>query len=309
MTHQDILAMLWDLGHFRNPGMPTYVQSRDEALSMTLKDHDARVAIQSYQELMADNLDALTMKYHNRAAIVDGDLGPATVELFTLPRCGAPDYPEVGLLAEATGVGGWPYDCHPDYPGVHTLVVDVRLSGAPSSIREVWPQVWEMVRLAYADIGLVLIEAKEGERYQTRLTFERLRGSTIGLAIVPQRPPACSDTIWLKLDPGYTPGNLANQIMILLAHELGHNNRLGHTRGGIMNPGILTFTFTRTAWRGDPSFAKLARQYGGEPVDLGGPNPPPGPDDPRLVFRGSFSAEVDGVPLDREYILTPKPRV
>jgi hypothetical protein len=90
--------------------------------------------------------------------------------------------------------------------------------------------------------------------------------STIGLAIVPGAPQACGDRVWARFAERYQPSDIVNQWARLVAHELGHNMRLQHTTGGIMNPSILSGPFTTNAWRNDPSYGILARYFGGVPI-------------------------------------------
>jgi hypothetical protein len=56
-------------------------------------------------------------------------------------------------------------------------------------------------------------------------------------------------------------------------HELGHNAGLDHSRGGVMNPSIVSGL--APSWAGDPSEPILNRYYGGEPIEQ---PPVPGPE-------------------------------
>lgn len=199
-------------------------------------------------------------------------------ELFDIPRCGCPDvatedYPYVTkdeLSTLATGSGAWPAGCHPDWPNNHSMVYSVNKSRMPSFLDSVFEPAWDLCAQAYADIGLVLIRDDGNPNVNSIITFERGAG-WIGLAIVPGSGLRCNSKIWAKFDYRYRPSDLLNQWARLLAHEIGHNNRLSHTRGGIMNPSITSGVFTPTAWRNDPSFKYLKAFYGGEPVQ---PKPP-----------------------------------
>ena len=184
-------------------------------------------------------------------------------ELFAIPRCGCPDYGP-----DATGSGAWPVGCSPKWPKNHAISYQVNKSGMPSYLAPVFEDAWALMTAAYADIGLVVLREDDNPRANSLVTWQRGSG-WIGLAIVPQNP-RCGQRIWAKFDNRYgislSMPSLLYQWARLLAHEIGHNNCLGHSRGGIMNPSIIGGVFTPTAWRGDPSFPKLERFYSGEPV-------------------------------------------
>ena len=292
MNTNNVIQRLWDLGHFIKTDV-----TKDELPNVRLHDPSARIAIASYRDIMDSPETTLE-------------------ELFAIERCGCPDY---GIEA-ANGRGSWPVGCHPEYPNNHAFAVYFNKSGMPSFWQPVFDECWLLVRQAYADIGIAFFETKEQSRANTVVTWQRGAG-WIGLAIVPNGP-SCRDRIWAKFDNRYRPGDLVNQLARLLAHEFCHNMGLSHTRGGIMNPSIVTGPFRANAWRGDPSESSLVRFFGGSKVDLhdiDAPTPPdepeppaPDPEPPKgpneFWFRGSFEL-MQGDRSLGEYILTPKPRV
>jgi len=322
MTPQEIIRRLWDLGHFHNPAHPTGVKLEDLP-KLKLTDRSVSIAMASYQEFMAVDFDRFSAVHHNRPGICDGDVGPASIDLLNIERCGYPDY-EMARTEEATGSGSWPANCHPSWPGVHTFTLQVDKSGMPSFLGDkndpnsLFEQCFQRQREAYADMGIVFVREDRNNKANTLVTWQRGAG-WIGLAIVPSRF-SCGLRIWAKFDNAYRPGQMFDQWSRLLAHEFGHNMGMSHSRGGIMNPSITSGVFTPTAWRGDPSEAILKRNFGGVPVPIDGPNPPPKPDpdpkpdpkpDPtpgRVYFGGSVTAMVDGKSIG-EFILTPKPRL
>ena len=183
----------------------------------------------------------------------------------------------------------------------------------PSYLAPVFESAWELVRQAYANMGILFLREDSNGRANTLVTWQRGAG-WIGLAIVP-RSPRCGDRIWAKFDNRYRPAQLLDQWSRLLAHEFGHNMGMSHSRGGIMNPSITSGKFTPTAWRGDPSESILRRYFGGVPVPIpGSPNPPVDPkaEDPidptGLYFDGSFQLR-QGTKSLGEFILVPKPQV
>lgn len=286
--------------------MPTDVL-KDELSKLTLSSKAVQTAIRSYQELMGEDFDRLSMEIHDRPGIADGVYGPATIQLLGMKRCGCPDYgPEVEL---ATGRGSWPAGCWEEYPDHHAFAIHWDKRNMPSYLVGVIDQCIERCYAAYRNIGIAFFTSPDRNRCNTRVTFERGQG-WIGLAIVGQNQ-VCRDRIWAKFDTRYKPSRLVDQWSRLLAHEFGHNMGLRHSRGGIMNPSISQGAFTKTAWRGDPSESILTRWFGGEPVpprDKPDPDPDPKPPADKIVIRGELEIEIDGE-SGGTFVMTPKPEV
>jgi len=309
MPTNPVILRLYELGHFHNPARITGVQEKDLP-TLKLTDKVVRIAIQSYQEFFAPELDRFSAEEYGHVGVADGELGPATAKLFAMERCGYPDY-EMARTEEA-GAGSWPANCRSDYPGIHTFSVQMNKAGMPSYLANVIEPAWELVRQAYANMGILFIREDNNSKANTYVTWQRGAG-WIGLAIVPSRP-RCGDRIWAKFDNRYRPSQLLDQWARLLAHEFGHNMGMSHSRGGIMNPSITSGVFTPTAWRGDPSEPLLRRYFGGNPVPVGGepPVPPTEPTPPidagGLYFAGDFELKQGDKSLGR-FILVPKPQV
>lgn len=192
-----------------------------------------------------------------------GFMGPVsaldTQSLFKVHRCGLPD-----IVDNATGQGSWRVGCHPNYPNNHSVVYQVNKTRMPGFLKDVFEPAWDLMTQAYAEIGLMIIRDDQTKNYNSLVTFEKGRG-WIGLAIV-GRNQTCSTKMWAKFDTVYKPSDLLNQWARLLAHELGHNCGLSHTRGGIMNPSITSGVFDKTEWTTDPAYSTLKKWYGGQPV-------------------------------------------
>jgi hypothetical protein len=202
--------------------------------------------------------------------------------LFSLDRCGCPD-----IVPDAVGSGSWRAGCPSvsEWPNNHAAIYKVNKSRMPSYLNETFEESWVLMAKAYADVGLAIVRRDTGDTYNSLVTFEPGRG-WIGLAIV-GRNHTCGTRMWAKFDTRYGSSfardRLVNQWAFLLAHELGHNCGLSHTRGGIMNPSLINGTFHADQWRrSDPAFSSHKRWYGGEPVAS---NPPewsiPQPEQPR----------------------------
>lgn len=303
MRNEEIIRLLFETGHFNNPANPTGILE-DELPLLDIQDEPVQIAIQSYRQFFAVELDMFSAQLYGKLDVESGssNIGPATMALFAMGRCGEPDF-------ATTGSGSWPKGCVIQYPSDHAIIVRVSKARMPSFLSSIFESVWDRVAQSYADMGMILTRNDEATKPHIQFSFENLRGSTIGLAIVPNNP-RCSSSIWCKYDPGYKPSDLFNQWCRLLAHELGHNMGMSHSRGGIMNPSITQGPFTATAWRGDPSESLMRRYFGGNPV---GPPPvePDPPTDPvpgQFWFKGGFELMQGNTSLG-EYILTPKPKV
>jgi hypothetical protein len=208
-------------------------------------------AIYAYQDFHQEVLAGIQER---TSAIITGELDPATTALFNLPRCSCPD-----TEYELAGSGSWPKGCFGQ--SGHWFILRANLANKPSWVD--FPTHFPRVTASYKDVGLNIgfQQNPNSNTFHSQLSFQRLSGGAIGLAIVPNRP-TCNSRIWCKFSPSYRPSDVNNQWPRLFAHELGHNMGLGHTSGGIMNPYILSGAFTSTAWRNDPSERKLRTFFG-----------------------------------------------
>ena len=286
MNDTDKLLAAWQRGHFWNPSKPDLLNvDESSAAKLDINHPLARQAFQSWQEADA-NFDALVLAWHKRPPILDGEVGPATDALITLPRCPMPDHPpppgasfdfgDPGLnkavesmRENATGSGSWPA-CDPDKTGLpHSFRVRIDSANTPSRIIDYREKALEAVVAAYAEMGCAVryIHAASGD-CEIAKRFQGLAGGVIGWNEFPS-PNTCNQTIDGRLDTGYAPSDYrywAN----LECHETGHGVGLQHTRGHIMNPSILLVW--PLTWKGGPSESTMRRYFGGEPI-----TPPPGP--------------------------------
>lgn len=304
MNGKALIRWLWDLGHFRNPEMPTDV-IEDELGSLTLTSPQVKTAIRSYQSFMREDFDRLSIAEHGRIGVADGEVGPATAQLFSVDRCACPDFPEG--TEPAMGRGSWPAGCTAEYPENHTFGIYWDYGRMPSYLNEVIEECKRLCYASYRDIGIVFFDT-ELQHANTTVTWERGRG-WIGLATVGQNQ-RCGSQIWAKFDTRYRPSRLTDQWARLLAHEFGHNMGLRHSRGGVMNPSISQGAYTEDEWRGDPSESILRRWFGGEPVppkdgDEPDPPDPDNPKGPKVSVTGVITFTVD----DSEYEFVAKPKI
>lgn len=253
MNDQGIVELLSNSGHLLYP--------RGERRSLvSVGGMPVTDAIASYQDFHAQVLDPLCLKHHGRTLHTDGHPGPATQELWSMPRCGCCDYgPDVQA---ATGTGSWA-GCH-GIGDFHAAKVYIDKSDMPSFLDDAVEEVWDNTVTAYDAIGLRWLRTDDRAEANTVISWEKGRG-WIGLAIVGQGQ-SCGSTIWAKFDTGYNPVKTVRMWSGLFCHELGHNAGLDHTRGGIMNPYLLDGP---ASWEDDPSLPVLVRKYGGKPVGGG----------------------------------------
>lgn len=274
MTHQTdeekvVCQWLWKYGHFRNPKKAESLNVKHKDLSkLCCKDRAYREAVESIQELDY-NLEYLIRQQHgeNRVLQMDGDVGPATMALLDLPRCGHPDYGEA-QEAELVGSGGWP-SCDPDQDHAHSIRVRIETDNMPSKFKAYLDEVLALAVQCCSRIGILVtffVDPNEprnsfnGYQYWTNIP-----GSVIGVNMLPS-PNTCNQTVWGKMDRAYVPDS-PRQAARLQIHEMeGHGIGLGHYRGGIMNPSIIWKPDEDPTYVGDPAYNRLAQMYGGKQV-------------------------------------------
>lgn len=294
LTDRQIIQRLYDTGHFfsRQALAVTKVTAADLD-KLVLAETVVVEAAASYQEFMQLDLQPLVYRFHHRALLIDGGIGPATREQLEMPRCACPDYHDPD---HATGDGSWPMPCQ-----MNGVLVHINKSNMPAALTARWDKIQADVFAIYADIGCRLSETLDKDRANITVWWTVLAGSTIGIAEF--NSESCNDTVTLRLDPGYT-----QYMASLFAHELGHNCNLQHRgQGGIMHPSIQRDPVPFT-WRNDPSFGDLVKLFGGKPlasppVPVPVPPPTPTPGDPWYGSR--MKLERPGLP-DEEWIHVPK---
>lgn len=290
-SDQQLIEAAYKYGYFFHPDTPNGHNVDQAALALlTTADQVVKDAIRSWQQADS-NISPLSLHFHGRPPIEDGDVGPATRALSILPRCPIPDYPLPGGVSPATGdlnldkvlqsqqnaaamgSGSWP-SCNPSQPGVNSIRISINnTAAAPSNVKGYLQQCLKAVQDAYAEVGLAIqyILDDPGADVEIKKKFESLSGSVIGWNEFPQ-PNTCNQTIDGRLDTGYGPSDYRYWAG-LECHETGHGVGLQHGRGSIMNPSILLVW--PLTYVGTYSYANLKRWFGGVPI-----NTPPTPTDP-----------------------------
>lgn len=287
MNALEINEWLWKFGHFRNPVFEEtlYNVGRQDLGALAFSDQEMRDAVRSLQ--MSDyNAELLSQKHHGRPIQYDGEIGPATLELLSLPRCEVPDFGEgSGREEGATGSGSWlSSGCDPEHQGIHSIRVGIDTQNAPDGVAVYLGEALAIARACNAEMGISVryILNPGSQKVEISKVFGGLGGTTIGRNYFYQG--GCK-TIegWLssRWDPGraiYWAG--------LEVHETGHGFGLQHTRGGIMNPSILKIN--PLTWKSDPSHQRMVAYFTGKPI---GPVPePPAPPTPIQGIDGLLLA-------------------
>lgn len=317
-------------GHYDNPDMPTGVTFADLP-KLTLYSDETRTAIKSFVDMMPAIAEAKSIEFNSRRYRNDGDFGPATEATILADRCEHPDYhvAELDLYdgyeqldtydeLPAVGQNGNWKRCHGigDFHACHVRF----LNRPPDHLARNGNLKYclEAVTKANQAIGLQMYWSgpgcpiQDGDGKSTQLTAEYVPRSNgwIGLAqVVSNRP--CNSLHWSRYLATYLRNSTDAQIRrmwpILFLHEFGHNKGTGHTRGGIMNPGILSLPPT---WEGDTLSAWLRAHYGGEAIpdkpDPPKPPGPPGPPDRSDLWFDGLTAMIGDKPI-RDFMIVPAP--
>lgn len=316
-TVHPAIQRLWDYGHFNNPAFPDTLNVQAQDLDkLTLSSPEVIQATASIQDFMGQTLDELCLKHHSRPAIHDGQIGSATLELLLqTERCGHPDYGYLddngnihrGSIQAAIGSGNW-QGCR-NVGNFHCAVVRVKNpNDVPSHLAPVFEDVKERVTAAYAEMGLLLIWSQTEPNPEIEAEFVRSSSGWIGLALL-GHGRRCGQTIWCKYLSSYRGRDVLTEWTTLFKHEIGHNCGLQHSRGGVMNPSIISGI--GISWKGDPHESTLRRMFGGQPVPIPGPDPGPGPGptpSPKIIVDGKLTVMTpDG--KSRDFIVVPAKRV
>lgn len=316
---QQIIALLAQYGHLNHPfGDPaTDIPSDpgDEDYPTLLSDPRVMRAVQSYQDFSALTLESLIAKHYpeRRSAAVraDGIVGPATAELFSLPRCGMADYSAADPM-EAIGAGPWK-SCH-NIGNFHSCSVQF-VNDPPAWLSPLLPEICRRVQQAYDEVGLRFWFTLPGEEpehtpVQIEASFVGSSSGWIGLSLLGNRGMGCgNEGYWCKFLQTYKGGSTKEdqiqQWTTLVKHEIGHSCRYNHTRGGVMNPSIVNGL--PISWKNDPLWDTLVADFGGVPVPVSDPGPGPLPPNAASI-AGTLKITVEGKDLG-DYILVPRPRV
>lgn len=314
-TPAEIAQWLQQFGHaWGNPAL-RHIDARQAAL-MDGSEADYRELVRSFQELDA-NVAAMVGALHGRALVADGDVGPATEAVLGFRRCAMPDFaPPPGAsfhyddpnlqaavesmqraAAEPRITGPYWRGCDPQRPDVHSLVIGIDASDAPSVFKANVEQILaERTRIA-AEIGVAVrfvINPKSLDGLQQYQVYRSIPGGVIGMNYFPNSN-SCGRIPNGSMDSTYNPSNVRLHIGLGTHESEGHGFGFNHTRGGIMNPSILDSPLT---WKGDAAWSQVTRYYPAEPLEPA-PTPIPGPTPEDPWAGSSVTVSLPGKPPRR----------
>lgn len=291
MNAYEIVSQLWRYGHFFSPAALNVTLVFEEDLpSLRLSDDVVREAARSYQEWFKDELDQLTLRAgdfggHRRESIADGDIGPSTIDLLRMPRCGQSDYMRPGQALEAN----WPEQCRMDI----TTSYRMNLSGlSAGQVQDLWVEAdgwWEQALKVKLPLRL--------SNYPNTRVFAfaaSLPGSVLADQVLAYND--CSARLRGRFDTRQWSDRL---FVTTVTHEHGHALGLGHLRDNqaTMYPSITQASMSR---RGRPNNSDVQAMLGlGYERNTDPPDPPdpPDPDDPqgpgvRTMMQVEFKGRV-----------------
>lgn len=211
------IRRLWNWGH-----MPKGVTEADLHV-MNIHDEPVKEAAKSYQEFFSHDLNSLCKQIHNRLCNPDGDIGPATEKLMSIPRCGMPDFAN---HEEAR----WPDQCKDKL----TISYFFDVINADLSAR-----CWAHMIKSWSDAIEMGFELKPQFSQNTHIwaTDGALPGSTLAWSMFAQG--TCSQRAEQRYDT--TQRWDFNLLAGTMVHEVGHALGMGHlnTRSAIMYPSIV----------------------------------------------------------------------
>ncbi len=215
MQTRELLGRLYNLGHAHNPAMPAGITEADlDRLTMT--DEPARVMIRSYQSFFKPRLDELSLQIHHRAAIVDGEAGPAFAALLDEPRCGFLDYPYPEGILPAAAEANWPTACRGQLKFGRAFANVPNMSADDTA--KAWQAVANIWTAALSDLEMDPLPTGVSAGAHIFARLEALAGSTLAYSYLAQN--SCK----VQLAQAYnTRTKWELRLLTTVAvHEVGH---------------------------------------------------------------------------------------
>lgn len=283
-----IIQLLWQYGHFFSPeAMAVGSVQETDLPTLTLQDAVVMAAVHSYQKFFKADLDQLTMRAvefggHRRESIPDGDVGPSTVDLLKLPRCGVADFlPATESPLEAN----WPTACRNEITTSYAPNMAQQIGVPVATLEALWKEAdanWEREFELQMPLRL-------GDYPNTRIFAfaANLQGSVLADQYL------ATGNCGFRSQGRVDVRDWTSQLLVTtLSHEHGHALGLNHLNNSLalMYPSIHAASLAR---RGAPHESDIAAM-----VALGyrrrtSPPAPPAPPVPPTTNKYRVTVESD----------------
>lgn len=245
---------------------------------------------------MAADLAGFSQEHHRQPAHADGEIGPATLDVLEMPRCGCPDYQIPGDARSAIAEANWPNACRGSLRFGRNFASLPGLSQADTdkvwwAVANNWSQALADVQMSVANVGDRAVQIFAG--------LKALSGSTLAWSYLARNN--CN----VQLEQAYNTGVrwVLDLACATASHEVGHALGFEHDthRESLMFYAVHAAGRARYGYPNEADMRQaqrlgykpsglpqlpLDRLFGPPRTDEPGPDPqPPGDDPPAEALR------------------------